>query len=86
MIEADVSKTTLDDAVWPEGSPVIDGVIMCYDASDPDSFLPVEGLLRELPCFSMRLPLSYGCFFRAIPSHDDPNGGPRLQVRLGTPS
>jgi hypothetical protein len=42
---------------------------MCYDASDPDSFLPVEGLLRELPCFSMRLPLSYGCFserFRAM--------------------
>jgi len=48
VIEADVSKTTLDDSVWPDGSPAIDGVIMCYDASDPDSFLPVEGLLREL--------------------------------------
>ncbi|KAJ7900370.1 ras guanine nucleotide exchange factor domain-containing protein [Mycena olivaceomarginata] len=47
VIEADVSKTTLDDAVWPEGSPAIDGVIMCYDASDPDSFLPVEGLLQR---------------------------------------
>ncbi|KAJ7225494.1 ras guanine nucleotide exchange factor domain-containing protein [Mycena pura] len=47
VIEADVSKTTLDDAAWPEGSPTIDGVIMCYDASDPESFLPVEGLLRR---------------------------------------
>ncbi|KAJ6519841.1 ras guanine nucleotide exchange factor domain-containing protein [Mycena sanguinolenta] len=47
VIEADVSKTTLDDAVWPQGSPGIDGVIMCYDASDPDSFLPVEGLLQR---------------------------------------
>ncbi|KAF7347815.1 Ras guanyl-nucleotide exchange factor [Mycena venus] len=47
VIEADVSKTTLDDAVWPEGSPGIDGVIMCYDASDSDSFLPVEGLLQR---------------------------------------
>ncbi|KAJ7615289.1 ras guanine nucleotide exchange factor domain-containing protein [Mycena polygramma] len=47
VIEADVSKTTLDDAVWPDGSPGIDGVIMCYDASDPDSFLPVEGLLQR---------------------------------------
>jgi hypothetical protein len=48
-----VPKTTLDDAVWPDGSPGIDGVIMCYDASDPDSFLPVEGLLRELLCLSI---------------------------------
>ncbi|KAJ7181680.1 ras guanine nucleotide exchange factor domain-containing protein [Mycena crocata] len=47
VIEADVSKTTLDDSVWPDGSPSIDGVIMCYDASDPDSFLPVEGLLQR---------------------------------------
>ncbi|KAK7064216.1 DEAD-domain-containing protein [Favolaschia claudopus] len=47
VIEADVSKTTLDDAVWPEGSPRVDGVIMCYDAYDPDSFLPVQGLLRR---------------------------------------
>ncbi|KAJ7092750.1 ras guanine nucleotide exchange factor domain-containing protein [Mycena epipterygia] len=47
VIEADVSKTTLDDSVWPDGSPAIDGVIMCYDASDPDSFLPVEGLLQR---------------------------------------
>ncbi|KAJ6610889.1 ras guanine nucleotide exchange factor domain-containing protein [Mycena sp. CBHHK59/15] len=47
VIEADVSKTTLDDSVWPEGSPAIDGVIMCYDASDPESFLPVEGLLQR---------------------------------------
>ncbi|KAJ7487620.1 ras guanine nucleotide exchange factor domain-containing protein [Mycena galericulata] len=47
VIEADVSKTTLDDSVWPDGSPPIDGVIMCYDASDPDSFLPVEGLLQR---------------------------------------
>ncbi|KAJ6575137.1 ras guanine nucleotide exchange factor domain-containing protein [Mycena capillaripes] len=47
VIEADVSKTNLDDAVWPDGSPGIDGVIMCYDASDPDSFLPVEGLLQR---------------------------------------
>ncbi|KAJ7783808.1 ras guanine nucleotide exchange factor domain-containing protein [Mycena maculata] len=47
VIEADVAKTTLDDSVWPDGSPVIDGVIMCYDASDPDSFLPVEGLLQR---------------------------------------
>ncbi|KAJ7169879.1 ras guanine nucleotide exchange factor domain-containing protein [Mycena filopes] len=47
VIEADVSKTTLDDAVWPDGSPTIDGVIMCYDASDADSFLPVEGLLQR---------------------------------------
>ncbi|KAJ7630961.1 ras guanine nucleotide exchange factor domain-containing protein [Roridomyces roridus] len=47
VIEADVSKSTLDDSVWPDGSPQINGVIMCYDASDSDSFLPVEGLLRR---------------------------------------
>ncbi|KAJ7293598.1 ras guanine nucleotide exchange factor domain-containing protein [Mycena rebaudengoi] len=47
VIEADVSKTTLDDSIWPDGSPKINGVIMCYDASDPESFLPVEGLLQR---------------------------------------
>nr|GAT44206.1 Ras guanyl-nucleotide exchange factor [Mycena chlorophos] len=47
VIETDVSKVALEDVVWPEGSPAIDGVIMCYDASDADSFLPVEGLLRR---------------------------------------
>ncbi|KAF7320321.1 Ras guanyl-nucleotide exchange factor [Mycena kentingensis (nom. inval.)] len=47
VIEADVSKISLEEAIWPEGSPDIDGVIMCYDASDADSFLPVEGLLRR---------------------------------------
>ncbi|KAJ7786334.1 ras guanine nucleotide exchange factor domain-containing protein [Mycena metata] len=56
VIEADVSKTTLDDAVWPDGSPTIDGVIMCYDASDSDSFLPVEGLLQRFR--AMMIPTS----------------------------
>ncbi|KAF7306943.1 Ras guanyl-nucleotide exchange factor [Mycena indigotica] len=54
VIEAEVSKVALEDAVWPEGSPTIDGVIMCYDASDADSFLPVEGLLRRFR--SMMIP------------------------------
>ncbi|KAJ7071009.1 ras guanine nucleotide exchange factor domain-containing protein [Mycena amicta] len=53
VIEADVSKISLQDAVWPEGSPAIDGVIMCYDASDSDSFLPVEGLLRRFRAMMM---------------------------------
>lgn len=50
VIEVDVSINAADllnDSIWPEGLPRVDGVIICYDASDEDSFLPVEELLRK---------------------------------------
>lgn len=34
-------------SLCPEGAPRLDGVIICYDASDEASFRPVEGLLRK---------------------------------------
>ncbi|KAF8591835.1 ras GEF [Ramaria rubella] len=33
------------DGAWPEGLPSIDGVLVCYDASDPASFARVPDLL-----------------------------------------
>jgi hypothetical protein len=33
--------------LWPNGATRLDGVIICYDASDFHSFSPVENLLRE---------------------------------------
>jgi hypothetical protein len=32
---------------WPNGVPPADGVVACYDASDPQSFAPIEDLLRR---------------------------------------
>lgn len=56
VIEVDASTSNVDPetskgAVWSEGSPRVDGVIICYDASDEVSFWPVEKLLRQLLCF-----------------------------------
>lgn len=32
---------------WPNFLPRIDGVVVCYDASDPLSFKPIEIILSE---------------------------------------
>ncbi|KAJ8522522.1 hypothetical protein ONZ45_g898 [Pleurotus djamor] len=51
IIEIDVTPASLDPpstraVAWPEGTPRVDGVIICYDSSDETSFAPVESLLR----------------------------------------
>lgn len=52
VIEIDIVASRLDPppskaTAWPEGTPRVDGVIICYDASDEASFSPVESLLGE---------------------------------------
>lgn len=52
VIEIDIVASRLDPPpskaiAWPEGTPRVDGVIICYDASDEASFSPVESLLGE---------------------------------------
>jgi len=45
---------------WPHGLPPMDGVIICYDSSNKNSFQPVEGLLKRYR--SMILPIMVlGC-------------------------
>ncbi|KAF4605237.1 hypothetical protein EYR40_004020 [Pleurotus pulmonarius] len=51
VIEIDIVASRLDPppskaTAWPEGTPRVDGVIICYDASDEASFTPVESLLK----------------------------------------
>lgn len=52
------AQTTSDGLLkWPEGLPIIDGVIICFDYSDMNSCQPVEGLLSQCclhkACFSI---------------------------------
>ena len=52
IIEIDVTPASLDPpstraVAWPEGTPRVDGVIICYDSSDENSFAPVESLLSR---------------------------------------
>ena len=49
VIEVDLAELKLlnsSSSVWPESAPQIDGVIICYDASDAQSFTHVEKLTR----------------------------------------
>ncbi|GLB36172.1 putative guanine nucleotide exchange factor for Ras-like small GTPases [Lyophyllum shimeji] len=57
VIEIDVPTEPLEprELDWPDSLSTINGVIICYDASDKRSFQPVEGLLRGYQ--AMKLPL-----------------------------
>ncbi|KAF8078601.1 ras guanine nucleotide exchange factor domain-containing protein [Lyophyllum atratum] len=57
VIEIDVPTEPLEpgELDWPDSLSTINGVIICYDASDRLSFQPVEGLLRGYQ--AMKLPL-----------------------------
>jgi GTPase SAR1 family protein len=51
VLEVEASICNLDNSdskgpFWPEGAPRVDGVLICYDASDEESFTPVENLLK----------------------------------------
>ncbi len=47
-VDAAVLKARLESnrAMWPEQSPLLDGVIVCCDVSKKDSFAEVENVLR----------------------------------------
>lgn len=53
VMEVDVPARSLDHVsntdcpIWPGGAPDIQGVLICYDCSDEQSFQPIESLLRE---------------------------------------
>jgi hypothetical protein len=49
VLEIDVLSWELsaETSIFPEGAPPIDGLIFCYDASDPDSFKFVKMGLSE---------------------------------------
>ncbi|KAG5635097.1 hypothetical protein H0H81_012453 [Sphagnurus paluster] len=57
VIEIDVPPEPLEprELDWPDTLATINGVIICYDASDKLSFKPIEGLLRGYQ--AMKLPL-----------------------------
>lgn len=42
----DLKLTSASTTFWPESAPRIDGVIVCYDASDEQTFTHVEQLIR----------------------------------------
>lgn len=44
VIEIEAQTTNGGLSKWPQ-LPLIDGLIICYDASDESSYYPVEGLL-----------------------------------------
>jgi hypothetical protein len=46
IIEAETATTFDPRVIWPDGLPTLDGVFICYDASNEQSFRPVESLLR----------------------------------------
>src|SRR5260221_14033681 len=47
VIEGDITSTTTSLPHWPPELPPIDGFILCYDSSKPESFLPIKGLLSK---------------------------------------
>ncbi|KAL0951160.1 hypothetical protein HGRIS_007892 [Hohenbuehelia grisea] len=60
VIEIDISASPIDPpalhaVAWPDGTPRVDGVIICYDVSDEASFAPVISLLRGYR--DMKLPV-----------------------------
>jgi hypothetical protein len=55
VIEIEALTTNGGLVIRPQGLPPIDGVIICYDASDELSYRPVEGLLSMLNSLSVLL-------------------------------
>lgn len=55
VVEVDVAclATNLEapyGVIWPDGAPRLEGVIVCYDASNEASFRCVRGLLSKRTC------------------------------------
>lgn len=52
VLEIDILSLDLSTGgyhgILPEGAPPIDGLVLCYDASNETSFSNVEDVLREL--------------------------------------
>jgi hypothetical protein len=48
-VDAAVLRARLESsrAIWPEQAPLLDGVIVCCDASKKGSFAEVEDILRS---------------------------------------
>ncbi|KAI0051683.1 ras GEF [Auriscalpium vulgare] len=45
----------MDQYIWPDGAPSLDGVVVCYDVSRKETFVHVEDLIR---CFTdLHLPI-----------------------------
>ncbi|EKM83863.1 hypothetical protein AGABI1DRAFT_32846 [Agaricus bisporus var. burnettii JB137-S8] len=58
VIEIDAAVTDNHiprDHLWPQAVPSIDGAVICYNAADRSSFVPMEHLLRAY--HAMRLPI-----------------------------
>ena len=51
MLEVDILSLDLSadgyHGILPEGAPAIDGLVLCYDASNEASFANVEDVLRK---------------------------------------
>ena len=45
ILEVDSSIVTYPDNLWPPELPRLDGVLLCYDASNEDSFTRIPELL-----------------------------------------
>ncbi len=67
MLEADVSAFNLKDAcgIWEDANEAWDGIIICYDATEENSLLHVEDLLRQCP--SARHYWFYFLIFSQVP-------------------
>ena len=48
MLEADVSTFSLARGIWEDATDAWNGIIICYDVTDPKSLLHVEELLRKV--------------------------------------
>ena len=63
-IPSDFSNGTYH-GILPEGAPAVDGLVVCYDASDESTFAHVEAVLgkhiTELPMFCALLTCSRIC-------------------------
>lgn len=56
VLEVDLTELKLSNpsnSVWPESAPNVDGVIVCYDASNEKSFVHVEKLIGLWPISSL---------------------------------
>ncbi len=57
VLEVDVLSLDLtnDNNIFPEGALAVDGLVFCYDASDPESFKCIPPILSKQDLFNIFL-------------------------------
>jgi len=48
VFEVEIQMTSGGLVKWPQGTPAIDGLLICYDSSTASSYQPIGSLLGEL--------------------------------------